>query len=78
MNEEEPYVEAVGILNEKIISTGKIDSVKEMLGQSYISVDLEGNSLLPGFIDCHLHPILFVFYQVSPNVSEVTSLSELK
>ena len=78
MNEKEPRIEAVGILNEKIISTGKLNTVKKMLGQDYISVDLEGNSLLPGFIDCHLHPLLFVFYQVSPNVSEVTSLSELK
>ncbi len=78
MNEKEPRIEAVGILNEKIISTGKLNTVKKMLGQDYISVDLEGNSLLPGFIDCHLHPLLFVFYQVSLNVSEVTSLSELK
>ena len=29
MNEKEPRVEAVGILNEKIISTGKLNTVKK-------------------------------------------------
>ena len=61
MNEKESCVEAVGILNEKIITTGKLEVVKEMLGQGYISIDLKGNTLLPGFIDCHLHPLLFVY-----------------
>jgi len=78
MNEKEPCVEAVGILNEKIIYTGKIDAIKEMLGQNYVSVDLEGKCLLPGFIDCHLHPIIFAFYLMNPDLTNVNSLDDLK
>ena len=78
MNDSQPSVEAVGIENDKIIAIGKLDLVKEKLGHGFIQIDLEGKTMLPGFIDSHLHPILFVFYQVNPNVSEITSLDALK
>ena len=78
MNDNQPSVEAVGIENEKIIAIGKLDLVKEKLGNDFVQIDLEGKTMLPGFIDSHLHPILFVFYQVNPNVSEITNLNALK
>ncbi|TFG23770.1 MAG: hypothetical protein EU533_02815, partial [Promethearchaeota archaeon] len=78
MNESQPSVEAVGIENDKITAIGRLDLVKEKLGDDFLQIDLEGKTMLPGFIDSHLHPILFVFYQVNPNVSEITSLNALK
>ena len=78
MEDNLPTVEAVGITGEKIVALGTFEEVKTQVGNNYTLVDLNGLTLLPGFIDCHLHPILFVFYQVSPDVSEVTSLHELK
>jgi predicted amidohydrolase YtcJ len=73
-----PSAEAVGIQADKIIALGTLEEVKVQIGSEHSLVDLKGYTLLPGFIDCHLHPILFVFYQVSPDVSEVTSLQELQ
>lgn len=78
MEDSLPTVEAVGIIDDKIAALGTLEEVKTQAGSDYSLVDLNGSTLLPGFIDCHLHPILFVFYQVSPNVSEVTSLEELQ
>lgn len=78
MNDHQPRVEAVGIEGDKIIAVGKLDFVTEQLGDEFMRIDLQGKTMLPGFIDCHLHPILFVFYQVNPNVSEITSLTALK
>jgi len=78
MEDNLPTVEAVGITGEKIVVLGTFEEVKAQIGRDYSIVDLKGSTLLPGFIDCHLHPILFVFYQVSPNVSDVTSLQELQ
>ncbi len=78
MNEKEPSVEAIGILDDKIIATGDIDEVRKKLGERYLSIDLGGKTILPGFIDCHLHPIIFAYYKLSPDLSQISSLSELK
>jgi predicted amidohydrolase YtcJ len=78
INEKEPIVEAVGVEGEKIALTGNLDHIKENFGTNYHLVDLKGHTLLPGFIDCHLHPIIFIYYQLSPNLSNITSLAELK
>ena len=78
INEKEPIVDAVGVEGEKIVLTGSLDLIKEKFGTSYQLVDLEGHTLLPGFIDCHLHPIIFAYYQLSPDLSNITSLSGLQ
>lgn len=48
------YVEAVVIQDGKIIFTGLLGDAKENYGTSKM-VDLEGKTLLPGFIDPHSH-----------------------
>ncbi|KKN61856.1 hypothetical protein LCGC14_0517880 [marine sediment metagenome] len=78
MNEYQPNVEAIGIQNEKIFSVGKLEEVKEDLGKIYGSIDLKGNTLLPGFIDCHMHPLAFMFLQLNLDLSNVKSLQELR
>ena len=60
-NENQPFVEAVGIEGEKIVAVGDFEEVKKVLGVESTLIDLKGHSLLPGFIDCHLHPIIYIF-----------------
>jgi len=78
MNSNEPSVEAVGIEGTKIISIGSLKEVKLSLGTDFEDVDLKGNTLLPGFIDSHLHPIAFLFFLFNLDLKNVRSLSELK
>jgi predicted amidohydrolase YtcJ len=78
MNEDQPTLEAIGIEGEKIIAVGTLENVKKKIGSDYELINLKGKALLPGFIDCHLHPILFLFYYINPNLSDVKSLKELK
>jgi predicted amidohydrolase YtcJ len=78
MDEKHPIVEAVGIEDEKIIAVGKLEEVKKTLGDKYELIDLEDNSLLPGFIDCHLHPIQCLLHIINPDLSNVNSLKELQ
>jgi len=77
MNENQPNIEAIGIQSEKIFSIGKLENVKEDLGKIYKSIDLKGNTLLPGFIDCHMHPISFMFLLLNLDLSNVKNLQEL-
>ena len=78
MEENQPLVEAVGIENEKIIAVGDLEKVKRIIGNEYISMDLNGNTLLPGFIDSHMHPISFMFLLMNLDLSTMTSLEQLQ
>ncbi|MFX0147230.1 MAG: amidohydrolase, partial [Candidatus Hodarchaeota archaeon] len=78
LNENQPIVEAIGIDGEKILTVGSMDHVISILNSGYKLINLDGNTLLPGFIDCHLHPISYVLYHLFPDLTDIRSLEELK
>ena len=78
MDEKHPIVEAVGIEDGKIIAVGKLKDIKKELGNDYELIDLKDKTLLPGFIDCHMHPISFMFLLLNLDLSSVKSLTELQ
>ncbi|MFX0042842.1 MAG: amidohydrolase, partial [Candidatus Hodarchaeota archaeon] len=45
--------------------------------ENFELVDLKGKTLLPGFIDCHLHAIGALFLFLYPDFSKIRSLKEL-
>lgn len=49
------YVEAVAIRNGKFIYTGSIADADKMKGDNTLMYNLEGKTLVPGFIDGHIH-----------------------
>ena len=78
MDEKQPIVEAIGIEGEKIIAIGKLGNVKKELGNEYELIDLKEKTLLPGFIDCHMHPISFMFLLMNLDLSTIKNLKELQ
>ena len=62
MNDKQPFVNAVGVEGDKIIATGTLEEVQQKMRTTLNLIDLKGNSLLPGFIDCHMHPMVFIFF----------------
>jgi len=78
MNEYQPTIEAVGIRGEKIIAAGTLDNVKNEMNGNYDLIDLEGKSLLPGFIESHMHLIHLMSFLVNVDLSSVESLNELQ
>jgi predicted amidohydrolase YtcJ len=52
------YAEAVVVKNGKIIFTGSKTEAEKYHGDSTSMNDLKGKTMMPGFIDPHLHPIL--------------------
>ena len=78
INDNEPFVEAVGIKGEKIVSVGSLESVKLEMGENCVFIDLKGNVLLPGFIDSHIHIIGSIFLLLYPNLKNVKNLKELQ
>ncbi|MCX2745608.1 amidohydrolase [Mangrovivirga sp. M17] len=49
------YVEALVVENDKIIFTGSLNEAQKEAGNNFKSIDLEGKTMLPGFIDGHAH-----------------------
>jgi len=78
IKESQPKVKAIGIEGEKIVAVGSLNDVKNILKKDYDLINLNGLTLLPGFTDCHLHPILYILYFLFPDLTNVSSLEELK
>jgi predicted amidohydrolase YtcJ len=54
-NPDEPRASAVAVRDGRIVAVGEEDAVEEWMGPSTQVVELEGRTLLPGFIDSHVH-----------------------
>ena len=74
------YVEAVAVVDGVIVYAGSADRAKAMQGDGSVVRDLQGNALLPGFIDPHGH-FIFAINMVNqvnvaiPPVGPVTNIA---
>jgi predicted amidohydrolase YtcJ len=55
VDEHNSINEAVAVKGNHIIAVGQNEEIKRLIGDTTEIMDLKGNSLLPGFIDSHLH-----------------------
>ena len=57
---------------------GTLEEIKLKMGENCEFIDLKGKTLLPGFIDCHMHPMGYINHILNPDLSNVKSLKELQ
>lgn len=83
VDKENNVKEAAAVKGNKIVYAGIADGVKEYKGKSTRVVDLKGRTLVPGFIDSHIHfnmfgmkqgPILDIDYEKAPSIEEIKRL----
>lgn len=55
MDNDQPFVEAMAILDNKIIAVGSNDLILDMQSTDTILVDIAGLTIMPGFVDAHSH-----------------------
>ena len=55
MNDEQPTAEAVAVRAGRIQAIGTLDDLAPFLGSDTRRIDLQGRTLLPGFVDSHGH-----------------------
>jgi predicted amidohydrolase YtcJ len=73
---QKPRAEAIGIKGEKIISVGTLREVEVDIGKTTNVLDLTGNTILPGFIDSHAHPMGTGKNRLGVDLSSVKTISE--
>jgi len=78
MNDLNPHVAAVGIDSDKIVAVGKFKDVEEKLENEYDLIDLKGKTLLPGFIDSHIHAIGSIFMLLYPSLNNIKNINDLQ
>jgi predicted amidohydrolase YtcJ len=52
----QPRAEAIAIANDRILAVGSNDDVDALAGSATKRLDLDGKTVVPGFIDAHSHP----------------------
>lgn len=57
MDGEKPRAEAVLVVDDRISGVGSDSEVEAFIDRGTEVIDLGGRTLVPGFIDCHAHPI---------------------
>jgi predicted amidohydrolase YtcJ len=75
---EHPYAEAVAIRGGRIVAVGNLPEVTKAVPANADRIDLQGKTLLPGFIDSHSHSIYGGINRISADASEkVRTIAEL-
>ncbi|MFX1301276.1 MAG: amidohydrolase family protein, partial [Promethearchaeota archaeon] len=59
MDETNPRAQAVLVIGDKIFKVGSDAEIERLIDEDTEELDLESQTLIPGFVDCHAHPIKF-------------------
>ncbi len=59
MNQRQPRAEAVALKDGKISRIGTNEEIRQLCGKKTETVELDGKTLLPGFIEPHTHMIMY-------------------
>lgn len=77
LNDQQPRVEAVGVEGERIAIVGSLNEVKKGQSKSTQFINLKGKTLLPGFIDSHVHLMYTGLSLLGVDLSTVQSIDEV-
>ncbi|MFZ3580233.1 amidohydrolase, partial [Virgibacillus sp. DJP39] len=79
VDENFTIVESLAVSGKYIVGLGSsVDTLSKYKGNETVIIDLEGRSLLPGFIDAHAHLELYGTNKMGVNCKEVDSIEEIK
>jgi predicted amidohydrolase YtcJ len=75
----QPEVEAVGVIGDKIVAVGTRQAVEAALPASYSTLDLAGQTMMPGFNEAHNHMIGYgtALGQIDTGFPAVKSIADI-
>ncbi len=73
-----PLAEGVAVAGDRIVAVGSNEEIKSLIGRTTQVIDVKGATILPGFIDCHIHLIQYGFSLKNIDLRGVQSIAEMK
>jgi predicted amidohydrolase YtcJ len=77
MDSKDRKAEALAISTGKIVGVGTNEEIRKLYGNEWKSVDLRGKTVLPGFIDSHVHLMATAITAIGIDLAETRSLDEI-
>jgi predicted amidohydrolase YtcJ len=77
MDEDRPRAQEVAIKDGRILAVGEEDDLKALVSNSTEVIDLGGKTILPGFIDAHLHLRALAESLVTTNIGPASGVSSI-
>ena len=77
MDLRQPKTQAIALSGSRIAALGTDEEIRPLLAFSGSSVDLRGRTVLPGFIDSHVHFVLFALNLQRVDLSGAESKAEV-
>jgi len=74
--ERESFAEAMLVEGERVVKVGSSEECRALFSGETV-IDLRGRTVLPGFIDSHLHFLMTAEYLSLLPITDVTSIGEL-
>jgi predicted amidohydrolase YtcJ len=68
----QPWAQAVAVQQGRIVAVGTNEEVQRFIGAATEVIDLQGQMLMPGFIEGHTHPFLGAFFAAGVNLQYPT------
>jgi predicted amidohydrolase YtcJ len=77
MNEQQPSVEAVAVIADKIVYTGDTKGLEKFEGEKTQVIDLQGKTMTPGFIEGHGHFMGLGYNEMNLDLMNVKNYDEI-
>jgi len=76
VDNDNPVAQAIAVFQGKIIAIGSEQDIFKLASEHTNHINLQGYTLMPGFIDAHTHPILSALMGQTIDVSGFSNKSE--
>lgn len=77
VDDKNPKVEAILVGDGKILRVGKLGNILKLKGENTKLVNLEGKTMLPGFVDAHSHVSMVGQYDDYSPTQGISTINEL-
>ncbi|MEM3874094.1 MAG: amidohydrolase [Candidatus Bathyarchaeia archaeon] len=78
LNAEQPRAEALAIRDGRVVAVGSEAEIRKYMGDETRVLDVGGKTVVPGFVDCHVHMTGFGQHLQTLDLRNVGSIEEMK
>ena len=76
MDEANPLAEAIAIYGSRITAVGETSEIERVSRASTKVIDLHGKTVIPGFIDSHIHFTSYALRFLEVNLDSTASIED--